>query len=106
MPTLTPESFFEAATLIAFALLSASLVLAFLRIVRGPSLPDRAVGLDLITTLALGFSGVYAITSDDFVFMDVCIAVALVGFLATVGFARYTERASNIDGDCDTDRGE
>ena len=77
---------------IAFALLMAALVLSFVRLARGPSLPDRVVALDLITVLAVAFSALFAVSSDEPAFLDVAIALALVAFLATVAFARFAER--------------
>lgn len=77
---------------IAFALLLGAMVLAVLRLARGPSLPDRVVALDLLTVLAVGFSALFAIAADQPAFLDVAIALALVAFLATVAFARFAER--------------
>ena len=77
---------------IAFVLLMLAMVLAFLRLARGPSLPDRVVALDLITILAVAFSALFAIASGNPAFLDVAIALALVAFLATVAFARFAER--------------
>ena len=77
---------------IAFMLFLAAMVLAFLRLVRGPSLPDRVVALDLITVLAVAFCALFAIASDNAAFLDVAIALALVAFLATVALARFAER--------------
>ena len=75
-----------------FVLLVAAMALAFLRLARGPSLPDRVVALDLITILAVAFSALFAIASGEAAFLDVAIALALVAFLATVAFARFAER--------------
>ena len=76
----------------AFVLIVAAIVLAFLRLVRGPSLPDRVVALDLVTILAVAFSALFAIAADEPAFLDVAIALALVAFLATIAFARFAER--------------
>lgn len=75
-----------------FAMLIAALFLAFARLVRGPSLPDRVVALDLIATLTVGMIVVYTITTRQPVLLDVAIVVALVSFLGTVAFAQYVER--------------
>ena len=75
-----------------FVLLVAAMALAFLRLARGPSLPDRVVALDLVTILAVAFSALFAIASGEAAFLDVAIALALVAFLATVAFARFAER--------------
>ncbi len=70
-----------------FSMLSVALFLAFVRLVRGPSLPDRVVALDLIAALTVGFIAVYAIDTGERVFLDVAIVVALITFLGTVAFA-------------------
>ena len=80
------------ASVIALAMLSVALVLAFIRLARGPSLPDRVVALDLISILAAGMTAVYAIAAEQPVFLDVALVLALISFLGTVAFARYLER--------------
>lgn len=77
---------------ISFILIMAAMVLAFVRLARGPSLPDRVVALDLITMLAVAFCALFAIGSGQEAFLDVAIALALVAFLATIAFARFAER--------------
>lgn len=77
---------------ISFALIMAALVLAFVRLALGPSLPDRVVALDLITILAVAFCALFAVSSNQPAFLDVAIALALVAFLATVALARFAER--------------
>lgn len=73
-------------------LLSVAIALAFVRLWRGPSLPDRVVALDLLATLGMGVVAVYAIATDQPVFLDVAIVLALISFLGTVACAYYLER--------------
>jgi multicomponent Na+:H+ antiporter subunit F len=80
-----------------FALLSLSLVLAFARLVRGPSLPDRVVALELIALITVAFIVTYAVHVSVANFMDVALVLALVGFMAAVGFARFLERGGSRD---------
>ncbi len=77
---------------IILAVLSLTLVLAFIRLVRGPSLPDRVVALDLAVALAMGIIAVYSVTFNKPAFLDVAIIIALISFLGTVAFAYYLER--------------
>lgn len=77
---------------VALPLLTITVILAFVRLVRGPSLPDRVVALDLITTLMIGIIAVYAIGTDEPVLLDLAIVLALISFLGTVAFAHYIER--------------
>ena len=84
---------------IAFVLVILGVALAFVRLIIGPTLPDRVVALDMMTVLIVSFCGVYAIVSGDTAFVDVAIVLALVGFLATVALARYVERRGPVAGD-------
>ncbi|MDF1628547.1 MAG: monovalent cation/H+ antiporter complex subunit F [Alcanivoracaceae bacterium] len=77
---------------LSFAILSLSLLLSFVRLLRGPSLPDRVVALELMASLTVGFIGVHAIASQRFAFLDVAMVLALTAFLAAVGFARFLEK--------------
>jgi multicomponent Na+:H+ antiporter subunit F len=72
--------------------LGAAIALAFVRLVRGPSLPDRVVALDLMTTLGIAVVATYAIATDQAIFIDVATIVALVSFLGTIAFAYYVEK--------------
>jgi multicomponent Na+:H+ antiporter subunit F len=55
---------------VLFGFLMTSLFLAMIRLIRGPSLPDRVVALDLIAITAVGLIGVYAVRpSSRFILM-------------------------------------
>lgn len=69
-----------------------AMVPAFIRLVRGPSLPDRVIALDLLITIGVGIIAVYAIAMGQAVFLDVAVVLALTSFLGTVAFAYYVER--------------
>lgn len=79
-------------TTIALAGLAAALAGCIYRLVKGPSLADRAVALD--TTLVLIVSAIAvgaALTGDD-TYLDVLVVVALLGFVGTAIISRYIER--------------
>lgn len=76
----------------AFALMGVSLVLVFIRVVKGPGLPDRVVALDMVSYLAVGVIALWTLATGSSVYLDAALILALVGFLATVVFARYIER--------------
>ena len=78
----------EAALIMVFA----SVGLGFWRLLKGPTLPDRVVALDMMTLAIVAFCGLMAVRADDLAFLDVALALALVGFLATVALARFAER--------------
>lgn len=78
--------------LLAFGMLTVAMVLVFIRLIRGPSLPDRVVALDLFAILSTAFLTIYAIDTNQLVYLDVAIVMGLIAFLGTVAFALYIER--------------
>jgi len=76
----------------ALAICGVTVLLAVVRLVRGPSLADRVVALDLLSAVAIGIMATWSVAADDAVYLDVALLVALVAFLSTVAFARYAEQ--------------
>jgi len=87
----------QAATALSALMLTAAVILAFLRLVHGPSVPDRVVALDLIAVLVVAIVATYNIATNQPVLFDAAIVLALVAFLGTVAFARYVERSRHDD---------
>ena len=79
-------------TYFAMPVLTISILLAFLRLLKGPTIGDRIVAFDLLTTIAIAFLSVYAIKTISTTILDVGIILALIAFLGTVAFAYYLER--------------
>ena len=76
---------------LALALVGAAVLVALVRLVRGPDLANRVVALDLLSVLGVGIAAAAAVRSGDEVYLDVALVLALIAFLGTVGFARYAE---------------
>jgi len=74
---------------IALAILTVSFVLIVIRTVKGPTLPDRVVALDMLVAVGIGFLATFGILTSYYLYVDVAITLGLVGFLATVAFARF-----------------
>jgi len=80
---------------VAFAIVLGLLLLAcFLclyRIAAGPTAPDRTVAIDILGTLIVGFTCIYAVIQKQEFYMNVAIAWALLSFIGTVALAKYLE---------------
>ena len=92
-------SILEVATGVGMLLLIVAMVLAGMRIVRGPHVADRVVALDMLSLLGVAAAALAAVAADAMAFVDVALGVALVGFLATVAFAAFIERGAIREGD-------
>jgi multicomponent Na+:H+ antiporter subunit F len=76
----------------------AALAAAVIRLLRGPTLADRVVALDMISVLLVVFIVVFRMLSGVEAYIYVAIGLALISFLATVSFAGYMDRAEGDSG--------
>ncbi|MCZ8180146.1 MAG: cation:proton antiporter [Rhizobium sp.] len=86
---MTPDIIVEYASVIAIVILVVALLLTVYRAVVGPTLPDRIIALDMLVGIVIGFIAVIALRTGYTLYIDIAIALGLVGFLATVAFARF-----------------
>jgi len=77
---------------ITLVTLAVALVVTFIRLVKGPTLPDRIVAMDLFGVLVVGLIVVLAASSGVRATLDAAIVIALIGFLGTIAYATYVER--------------
>jgi multicomponent Na+:H+ antiporter subunit F len=73
-------------------ILSLSMVLTFVRFIKGPRVVDRVIALDLIITIGIGFITIFSIRSGKELFLDVAMILALIAFLSTVAFSYYLDK--------------
>lgn len=86
---MTPDLIVEYASIFAIVILVIALLLTVYRAVVGPTLPDRVIALDMLVGIVIGFIAVIALRTGYTLYIDIAIALGLVGFLATVAFARF-----------------
>lgn len=67
------------------------IVLALIRVFRGPTAPDRAVGVDTINTMVIVGMVVYGAAFQEVIYIDVAIVYALLSFISTLFIAKYLE---------------
>lgn len=74
---------------IALVVVSFLTLAAGYRIVRGPTVPDRVIGLDTIGTNVVAISVLFALQTNRGLFVTVALVLAIIGFLTTIAAARY-----------------
>lgn len=88
---MTPETLISGATMFALIVLSVAFLMTVYRVIVGPTLPDRVIALDMLVGIAIGFIATIAIRTGVYLYVDIAVALCLVGFLATVAFARFIQ---------------
>ncbi len=76
----------------AMVILAVALIPALVRVVRGPSIPDRVVALDLMASLTVGLLLLLGAVLGLLAIVDIAIVLALIAFLSTIAFASLIER--------------
>ena len=87
--------FLEYTVYLSFLLLLAGLVLTFLRLVKGPSIADRVVAIDLFAMFVMGIIIIYSFLTALPLYLNAIFVMALVAFIGTVAFARYLEKRAS-----------
>jgi len=75
--------------LFTVTVLAALMLLAMVRLFKGPTSADRVVALDAINTLVVASMIVLAAAFRQVVFVDVAIVYALLSFVGTLYIAKY-----------------
>ncbi|MEL6765617.1 MAG: monovalent cation/H+ antiporter complex subunit F [Pseudomonadota bacterium] len=78
-------------------LIAAGIVCSVWRLIKGETLPDRVVALDLLSMQLTALLVVFATAVRKPAYLDAALALALISFLSTVAFARYVERRVRTD---------
>jgi len=59
------------------------------RIIRGPTIPDRMVGIDIFGILVVGICAIIAVQTEKSFILDIGIAWVILSFIGTLTLAKY-----------------
>jgi len=89
--------FLETAILGGLLLVSLVTLLAGYRVIRGPTIPDRVVGLDTIGTNVVAIAALFALQTGEGLFVTVSLVLAIIGFTSTIAVARFITEGDIIE---------
>ena len=78
--------------LIIVPILGISVILVFIRFIKGPSLADRVIALDMLILISISIIAAYSIVYHQSTFLDIAMLFALIAFLSTTAYAFYLEK--------------
>lgn len=64
-------------------------VFCLFRIIRGPSIADRMVGIDIFGILVVGICAILSIITERSYILDIGIAWIILSFIGTLTLAKY-----------------
>ena len=76
---------------VALWLLVLAMMLCLVRIALGPTPPDRTVAIDILGTMIVSFTCLYAVMSGQDFYINIGVAWALLSFIGTLALAKHLE---------------
>jgi len=78
---------------IALSMMALGMIMSAIRFVKGPTAADRVVALDTLTTIGVSSLVLLAYVFQRFIYVDVALVYAVLGFIGVIVIARYLEGA-------------
>ncbi len=80
------------ATWISAVMLTVAALLTAVHVMRSRTLPDRAIGIDMLVAVVLNGLAVYVAYSQNELVVALVLIIGLLSFLGSVTIARFIER--------------
>ncbi|MFD1064635.1 Na(+)/H(+) antiporter subunit F1 [Oceanobacillus locisalsi] len=74
-----------------------AIAISVLRVIIGPSLPDRIVALDMVGVTLVSSIAVVSVMLTTTAFLEVILIIAILAFISTIAFSKYIERGDIIE---------
>ncbi|WP_342506777.1 Na(+)/H(+) antiporter subunit F1 [Sporosarcina sp. FSL K6-2383] len=82
---------------IALVLFSTTIAIAVIRIILGPSMPDRVIALDMIGVNLIATIAVVSIMLKTKAFLEVILILGILSFIGTIAFSKFIERGVIVE---------
>lgn len=83
--------------IIAMGMIGLAIALNLIRVVLGPSLPDRILALDTMYVNAIALLILFGIYQGADVYFEAALLIAVMGFVGTVALSKYLLRGDIIE---------
>ncbi|MCT2538200.1 Na(+)/H(+) antiporter subunit F1 [Aquibacillus koreensis] len=84
---------------IVLVMLSIAVLLCFIRVVKGPTMSDRILAIDLLGINMIGIIGLIMIIQDTLVYVDVLLVLGIIAFIGSIALSKFIERGIVVDRD-------
>jgi multicomponent Na+:H+ antiporter subunit F len=84
---------------IVLIMLALSLCACFIRVIIGPTLPDRILALDSFGIQLVGFIGLVMIFQSSIAYSDVVLVLSILSFIGTIALSKFIVKGVVFDRD-------
>jgi len=82
---------------IALVLFAIAIGIAVLRIILGPSMPDRVLALDVIGVNLIASIAVFSVMLNTKAFLEVILILGILSFIGTIAYSKFIERGVIVE---------
>lgn len=82
---------------ISLVLFMVAMAIVFIRVIIGPSMPDRVVAMDTIGVILLSSIAVISILLNTLAFLEAILIIGILAFLSTIALSKFIERGIIIE---------
>lgn len=94
---MTPQAVVGLAVVVSMHLVGLAMLLALLRLLRGPSVPDRILALDTLYVCAIALLVLFGMHLGTAVYFEAALIIAMLGFVGTVVLSKYVLRRDIVE---------
>jgi multicomponent Na+:H+ antiporter subunit F len=87
----------QAMLMTSLVLFSITIAIAVIRIILGPSMPDRVIGLDMIGVNLIATIAVISVMMNTKAFLEVILILGILSFIGTIAFSKFIERGVIVE---------
>ncbi|UYO35047.1 Na(+)/H(+) antiporter subunit F1 [Bacillus zhangzhouensis] len=84
---------------ISLGILALSTLLFVIRVIKGPSIPDRVSALDAIGINLIGMTAIVSILLKTTAFFEIILLLGILAFIGTTAFSKFLEKGEVIEND-------
>ena len=78
--------------LVFFGVIIVGVILALIRAIKGPTPPDRVVGVDIMVTITIALMVLLGLFFKRRIYLDVSLIYAVLSFVGVIAVARYLDK--------------
>jgi multicomponent Na+:H+ antiporter subunit F len=82
---------------IALILFAIAIGMAVLRIILGPSMPDRVLALDVIGVNLIASIAVISVLMNTMAFLEAILILGILSFIGTIAYSKFIERGVVVE---------
>ncbi|CBA14811.1 K+/H+ antiporter subunit F [Xanthomonas albilineans] len=94
---MTHDMFIDTTIVVCMHMVALAMLLALWRLLRGPTLPDRILALDMLSITAIAEVMLLGMYLDSPVYFEAALIIAMLGFGSTVVLSKYVLRRDIVE---------